>query len=263
MTARAASRLLVAARLLLALLLAAPGAPAPAEEIVSGLSSNQVAIDATFDGSDILVFGAVKRDAPVPDGASPLQVIITVSGPPQRLTVREAERRAGIWVNAGAVAVDAAPSFYTVATTAPLAEILSDTEDLRHSISIARAIRAVGNDVGNREDFLEALIRLRKEEGRYLRLEGRVVFPQQTLFRAEIALPANLTEGDYATRIFLTRDGQVVDRFETTIFVRKTGIERWLFTLAQDQPLLYGLLALSLAIAAGWTASAAFQAIRG
>ena len=57
-------------------------APARAEEIVLGLSSNRVAITATFDGDDILVFGAVKRDAPVPEGASPLGVIITVSGRP-------------------------------------------------------------------------------------------------------------------------------------------------------------------------------------
>ena len=228
-----------------------------------GLSSNQVAIDATFNGSEILIFGAVKRDAPAPEDASPLGVIITVSGPPQRLTIREAERRLGIWVNGGAVAVDAAPSFYAVAATGALDEILSDTEDLRHSISVSRAIRSIGNDVGNRDDFLDALIRLREEEGHYQLLERRVTFPEQTLFRTQIVLPANLTEGDYATRIFLVRDGEVVDLFETTIFVRKTGIERWLYTMAQNQPLLYGLLALSLAIAAGWTASVAFQAMRG
>lgn len=247
----------------LALLLLLLAAPAPAEEIVPGLSSNQVAIDATFDGSDILIFGAVKRDRPAPAGASPLQVVVTVSGPLQRLTVREAERRGGIWVNAASVGVDAAPSFYAVAATGPLAEVLTDTENLRHSITVDRAIRAIGNDVGNREDFLDALIRLRTEEGVYRVVERGVSFAEQTLFRVQMRLPANLVEGDYATRLFLTRDGRVVDTFETTIFVRKTGIERWLFALSQDQPLLYGLLALTLAVTAGWTASAAFQAMRG
>ncbi len=250
-------------RRLLVLLLWLAAGTAAAEEIVPGLSSNQVAIDATFDGSDILIFGAVRRDAPAPEDASPLQVIVTVSGPPQRLTVREAERRAGIWVNTRGVEVDAAPSFYAVATTGPLREILTRTEDLRNSISIERAVRAVGNSVENRNDFVDALLRLREEEGRYRVLEGHVVFPEQTLFRTQIELPANLIEGDYATRIFLTRDGMVVDSFETTIFVRKTGIERWLYMLSTRQPVLYGLLALSLAIGAGWTASAAFQAIRG
>ena len=250
-------------RLLLALVLLLAALPARTEEIVLGLSSNQVAITATFDGSDILVFGAVKRTEPVEEGASPLHVIITVSGPLQPLRVRLADRRMGIWVNTSAVAVDAAPSFYAVATSGPLETTLTRTEDLRHSITIPRAIRAVGNEVSDREGYLDALIRIREQEGHYRLLEGRVTFVEETLFRAQMGLPANLTEGDYATRIFLTRDGRVVDQFETTIFVRKTGIERWLFVMSQDHPFLYGLLALALAIAAGWMASAAFQARRG
>ncbi|HVG48771.1 MAG TPA: TIGR02186 family protein [Rubellimicrobium sp.] len=249
-------------RALLVLLLALLPWAVRAESVVLGLSEDEVGITATFDGSDILIFGAIKRDGPPPE-SSPLQVIITVSGPLRPLTVRQADRRLGLWVNTGAVEVDEAPSFYAVATTAPLDQILSDTEDLRHAISIPRAIRAIGNEVGNRDDYLDALVRIRAEEGLYLLLEGGVSLAEQTLFRAEIALPANLTEGTYATRIFLTRDGQVVDVLGTSIAVRKTGIERWLFTLAHDQPLLYGLLALALAIAAGWGASAGFQALRG
>jgi uncharacterized protein (TIGR02186 family) len=246
---------------LLALLLL--GAQARAEEIVLGLSSDRVAITATFDGDDILIFGAVKRDAPPPEGAAPLDVAIAVSGPLQPLTVRHADRRLGIWVNTAAVEVDSAPSFYAVATTGPFPLVLSATEDLRHSVSIPRAIRAIGNDVGNREDYLDALIRIREAEGHYRILDGAVEFDEQTLFRTQIDLPANLVEGDYPTRIFLTREGEVIDAFETTIFVRKAGIERWLFALAHEQPLIYGLLALTLAIAAGWGASAAFQALRG
>jgi len=249
-------------RALLALLLLLLPWAAHAESIVLGLSEDEVGITATFDGSDILVFGAIKRDGPPPEG-SPLQVIVTVSGPLRPLTVRQADRWLGLWINTGALEVDEAPSFYAVATTAPFQQILSDTEDLRHAISIPRAIRAIGNQVGNREDYLDALVRIRSEQGLYLELDGEVSMIEQTLFRAEIGLPANLTEGTYATRIFLTRDGQVVDVLGTSIAVRKVGLERWLYALAHEQPFLYGLLALTLAIAAGWSASAGFQALRG
>ena len=75
-------------------------------------------------------------------------------------------------------------------------------------------------------------------------------------------MPANLTEGDYATRIFLTRGGKVVSQYETSIDVRKVGLERWLFNLSRQQPLIYGLLSLTIAIAAGWGASAAFRLMR-
>ncbi|MEJ2018897.1 MAG: TIGR02186 family protein, partial [Maritimibacter sp.] len=56
-----------------------------------------------------------------------------------------------------------------------------------------------------------------------------------------------------------TRNRQVVDEHITYIDVRKVGIERWLYNLAYDQPLLYGLLSLALAMLAGWAASTFFR----
>jgi hypothetical protein len=75
-------------------------------------------------------------------------------------------------------------------------------------------------------------------------------------------MPANVTEGNYKTRIFLTRNGQVVNDFETDIDVRKVGLERFLFALSRENPLIYGLMSLAIAIFAGWSASAVFQFIR-
>jgi hypothetical protein len=75
-------------------------------------------------------------------------------------------------------------------------------------------------------------------------------------------LPANLVEGEYAVRMFITRDGIVVDKHEETIVVIKDGLERWLYNLAHEQPLIYGLLSLLLAVVAGWGASAAFAMFR-
>lgn len=236
--------------------------PLKAEEVVLGLSSDKVAITATFEGSEILVFGAVKREAPIPE--IPLDVVITVAGPSLPVTVRRKDRRMGIWINTEAVHLDAAPSFYAVATSGPLDQVLSATEDLRHRVSIPRAIRSVGaaSMAEDAERFTEALIRIRGEQGAYQLRENTVALDEQTLFRAAIRLPANLTEGAYATRIFLTREGRVISQYETVIDVHKVGLERWLFTLSREQPLVYGLMSLAIAIAAGWGASAAFQALR-
>ena len=120
---------------------------AAAETVVLGLSQNKVSITTNFDGSEILVFGAVKREKPIPEG-SPLEVIVTVSGPSEPVNVRRKEKRFGIWVNTDAVEVDHAPSFYAVATSGPLHEVLSDVEDLRHKVSVPQAIRSVGAPMG-------------------------------------------------------------------------------------------------------------------
>ena len=75
-------------------------------------------------------------------------------------------------------------------------------------------------------------------------------------------LPANLTEGEYKVRLFLLRDKRVVASQERVIGVRKEGLERFVFNLAQQQPLVYGMVSLVLAALAGWGASAAFRLMR-
>jgi uncharacterized protein (TIGR02186 family) len=80
------------------------------EEVVAGLSQNRISITASFDGSEILIFGAVKRDTP-PPVSPPLEVVVTVAGPSVPVTVRRKDRRFGIWVNTQSVEVDEAPSF--------------------------------------------------------------------------------------------------------------------------------------------------------
>ena len=249
--------------LFLALLLLTPSLTPAGEEVVLGLSKDKVAITTSFNGSDILIFGAVKRETPIPE--TPLQVIITVAGPSSPVLVRRKSKWLGlIWVNTAAVEVDSAPSFYAVATSAPMADVLSETENLRERISIENAVRLVGaeGDVADSAKFSEAVIRIRENSGLYQKLEGQVALDQQTLFRTSISMPANLTEGDYATRIFLTRNGEIIAKYETSIDVRKVGLERWLFKLSRENAVLYGLMSLAIAIAAGWGASAAFQLAR-
>ena len=250
-------------RMLLALLLLATPTWAAEEEVVLGLSQDRVAITATFDGSEILIFGAVKRETPIPD-TDPLQVIVAVSGPSEPVLVRRKEKKLGIWVNVDSVLVDRAPAFYAVATSAPFEQILTNTEDLRHKVSIDRAIRSVGADmhIQDAEEFAEAVKRIRANQDLYAIRENTVAVDQQTLFRTAIKMPADLTEGDYATRIFLTRGGQVVSSYETTIDVRKVGLEKLLYSMSREQPFWYGLMSLAIAIAAGWGASAALRLLR-
>jgi uncharacterized protein (TIGR02186 family) len=232
---------------------------AAAETVVAGLSQDRIEITANFEGSDIIIYGAVKRQEAMPEGA--LDVIVTVEGPTEPELVRRKERRFGLWVNVDEVMIDGAPSFYAIATSGGFADTISDTEDLRHTISIPRAIRSVGapSTVEDSQTFTEALIRIRTERGLYSLNERSVRLSEQTLFRADFDLPANLIEGNYKTRIFLLRDRRVVDLYEKTIFVRKVGLERWLYNLSRQQPATYGVMAIALAALAGWAASAGFR----
>ncbi len=227
---------------------------AAAQEVVADLGRSDVSIHSTFAGSEILIFGAIRG------GEAGTAVVVTVEGPSVPVTVRRKGRVGPIWANVQAAEIDSAPSFYAVATSGPLRNVLSHTADLRHGITIPQAIRAVGTEDPAR--FTAALIRLREATRAYALREGAIVLKEGTLFRTTVALPPDLTEGDYRVRIFLTWDRAVTARYETVLTVRKVGLERLLYGMAKEQPVLYGLLSLAIAVFAGWGASAAFGLLR-
>ncbi|WBU58217.1 TIGR02186 family protein [Paracoccus sediminicola] len=235
----------------------------PAEQVVAGLSSDAVSITTSFDGSEIILYGAIRRETAIP-ASSLLQVVATVEGPSRSVTIRRKQRKLGIWVNTESVVVGAAPSFYSVASTAPLRLILDADQDSLYRISIPTAMRSFARPVSVEDpvEFTEAMIASRIADGTYRLDEGAVRLEQDTLFRADFRLPANLIEGTYKTRIFLLREGRVIDSYTAPLEVRKVGLERWLYRLAFDQPLVYGIMSLLIAAFAGWAASAAFRALQ-
>ena len=164
------------------------------EEVVAGLSQNSVALTVNFVGSDILIFGAVRRDGAIPDG--PLDVIVTVEGPPQEATIWRKARRAGIWMNTESQEVRAAPSFYAVASTAPLAEILSPEADLDYRISTRLAIFEARSsvEVSDPAAFTEALIRIRQNEGLYQEGQSRWRWSVTPCSRHESPCPRTLSK---------------------------------------------------------------------
>jgi uncharacterized protein (TIGR02186 family) len=232
-----------------------------AQQIIAALSQNRVSITANFSGSQIFVFGAVKRDM-LDEGR--LEVALTIAGPSSPILVRRKERVLGIWVNRDEVLVDEAPSFYAVAATGPLEEVLSYTDDLRYRIGINHLVRLIGAppDIDQPETFRDAVIRLRRAEGLYVELPGSIRTVEDTLFAVDVSLPANLVEGDYRARMFLLRDRAVIDTYETAITVRKVGLERWIYALSRERPAAYGLLSIFVALLAGWGASEAFRLLR-
>ena len=232
------------------------------ETVVTGLSTDKIALTATFNGSELFVFGAVRRDAPIPVDAAPLDIIVTVKGPPRSVTVRRKERRFGVWVNAESVRVRQAPSFYAIATTRPLEDLIDETDRLRYQIGMDQAVRQVAGSLDDSAPFTKALIRLRKEDGTYAQLDGAVNLAQDTLFQTRIHMPANLVEGDYNAQFFLVRGGDIISSASTMILVEKTGVERWLYNLSRQRPLEYGLMSVALALVAGWLAAAGFALVR-
>lgn len=234
------------------------------ERVVAALSQNAVSITTDFAGSEIFVYGAIERDRLPTVEDEDLDVIISITGPRRPVIVRKKDRALGIWINKDKVKIDAAPVFYAVATTGEMLDILSRVDDRRHKISVENAIRLVGvaGEVDDPQDFVDAIIRLRRNSGVYFEKIDAVEKIGATLFQTRVQLPANIVEGDYLARVFIIRDRAVLDYFETDITVRKVGLERFIYNLAHERSFLYGVLSVLVALLAGWGASEIFRLLR-
>ena len=243
--------------------------PVTAEQLAADLSEHQIAVRPNFTGTQILLFGAIEGVAPDDAGAQ-RDVVVVVSGPEGPVTVRRKERRSGIWVNYESIVFGQVPGYYAVASTRPLdtitgvdvraiekigAENLSFGPSQGHNL----AGRDVGLNAKAEQDFSAALIRTKTEQGLYLADPGGVTFLGKSLFRVTLDIPANVPVGLYSAKVLLFREGQVIDALSSPVYIEKSGLERRLYRFAQFQPFFYALFSLTLAVAAGWAASAAFR----
>lgn len=227
-------------------------APAARAQLVADLSEHLVAITTGFVGTDVLLFGAIEGTG---------DVVVVVRGPPRTEVVRRKARIAGIWINEHEMVFNNAPSFYVVASAKPLSDVLSPVARVRHEIGfdylhLVPARAAAQQEV---EEFRRALIRNKQREELYLEETGKVSFLGARLFRTRIYFPSNVPTGTYTADVFLVRDGNVVSAQSTPLVVGKVGFGAELFDFAHRRPVLYGILAVVVALSAGWMAGVAFR----
>ena len=224
------------------------GGPARAEELVADLTSHLIAITTGFTGASVVLFGAV-------DG--PGDVIVAVRGPDREMTVRRKSRVAGIWVNTQEVTFAIVPSFYAVAASRPMLDILSPAAAAFYRLGISNLKLAASTPAPSVvvDAFRTALERTQQQAGLFVERLGKVDFLGERLFRTTIMFPSNVPTGTYLVEVFLVRDKDVVSGQTTPLVVSKVGVDASVFDFATRQPGFYGAIAVLTAIVAGWLAS--------
>jgi uncharacterized protein (TIGR02186 family) len=237
---------------LLVLSLLCRGSVARAEGLVADLTSHLIAITTGFTGASVVLFGAT-------DG--PGDVIVAVRGPEREMTVRRKSRVAGVWVNTQQVTFDNLPSFYAVAASRPIADILSPATATFYRLGIANLKLAASTPAPSVvvDAFRTALERTQQEAGLYVERMGKVDFLGERLFRTTITFPSNVPTGTYLVEVFLVRDKDIVSGQTTPLVVSKVGVDAAVFEFSTRQPGFYGAIAVVTAVVAGWLASLPFR----
>lgn len=248
--------------LAVAIVLALIWAPARAQEdLVTDISEHLVSIESNFTGAELLIFGSVAAKR---EGEGRRDIIIVVRGPEVPVVVRRKARVAGIWLNYDAATLAGVPGYYAVLSSRTPAAIAPQTVLERYGIGTANlnftvADETIASTDANIEDFFKAATRLKAAQGLYVERPGGVVFLGGTLFRATIEMPANVPVGVYTATVYLFRDGAVTHAQTSPLYVGKAGFERQVFDFAHTSPLAYGIIAVLVALIAGWAASAIFR----
>ncbi len=229
------------------------------EPLVADLSSHLIAITTGFAGTDLLLFGAIEEL----DGGKAGDVVVVVRGPKRSETLRHKARSGGIWVNSGAALIDDAPSFYRVAATRPLDEVAPPAILRRHQIGLdhldlAVRVKEPGGDSGA---FRRALLRLMQQRGLYGDHVYDIGMLSHRLFRTDVHFPANVPVGTYAVEVYLIANGKVISFRTTPLTVRKAGVGAAIYDFAHSHAAIYGIIAILLAAAGGWTAAVAFRKV--
>lgn len=256
------SALLASALALFALLSVANAQEEVKPAIRIGLSDDVVNISSNFDGTDLVIFGSIENADKAILQAGRYDVVVILEGPKEEVTVRRREKTFGIWINGSSLRFGDVPSSYSVATTRPLKEIAdtSDVKILRIGLNNLNLIADPDSRViDERETFRASLTRLKEKKKLYLERIGGVRFLSDTLFKARLAVPANVPIGRHTARAFLFQDGKFLNSEFQQLQVRKVGFEQYTYQMAHQNGLLFGIIAVLVAIATGWIASVVFS----
>ena len=250
------SRLAPIALALIAPLLLAAAKPV----LVPDVSARQVQIRYSFAGAQLLLFGAIAY----PDGripARPADIAVVLRGPVQPILLREKRKIAGIWMNADSSRFRSAPSFYTVASSRPIGDLVDDRTASIYELGIHNLqLSPGGGSLPDKEQRFEAgLLDLRSREGLYAESPRGVEITDGILYRAVITIPSQVPVGTYTAETFLIDRGKVVAAATRDIQIDQSGFERSVWLASRRHSFLYGLACIALSLGLGWAAAVAFR----
>jgi len=228
--------------------------------LVPDISARNVQIRYSFTGAQLLLFGAVVYPGGrVPE--RPADIAVVLRGPVQPILVREKQKIAGIWMNADSNRFRSAPSFYSVASSKPITDLVDERTAAIYELGLHNLqLSPGGGALPDKERRFEAgLLDLRRREGLYSENPRGVEITDRVLYRAVITIPSQVPVGTYTAETFLIDDGRVLAAATRDIQIDKSGFERFVAAAARRHRLLYGLTAVALSLGLGWAAAAAFR----
>lgn len=209
-----------------------------------------IQIKATYNGQDVFVSGSIPKDA---------GVLVKVKGTSKTIQFKQkAKALKLLWMNMGTITVDNLPDMMLLYPSESIEKLIKEKnnswknlrlgfDDLKKNISIAPK-------TADKETLFKEIIKLKESENLFGLKTGRVQMEEKEnfkKFRADIKFPSNIGNGEYDIQTYVIKDGAILYEDHQSIKSEKTGFPLFLSKMAFDHSLIYGILAVIIAIFAG------------
>lgn len=230
--------------------------------LVPEVSQHEVQVRQGFVGTELLLFGAIL-DPRGQRAAESYDIVVVLKGPSKAIRVREKRQIGGMWMNAEDTAFRSAPSYFAVASSRPIKDIVDDRTAAIFEFGTDFIQLSPSGTIDPEEQarFRDGLVDLRERLGLYKQDFDGVKVREGVLYQARIDLPSNVQTGTYTAETFAVSRGRVIASAVAEVEVRKVGFERFIEVFAQYQSFLYGMTAIFLSVGMGWLAGRIFSMV--
>jgi hypothetical protein len=229
--------------------------------VVVGASSdfhlvpNALHVTESFRGAPITVSGEIRKGA---------DALVEITGPVRDVHLLQKGRRGGLWMSVGEVEVNGAPSVYLAASTD--ADLSMNTGDMDCWGYAALAKQVTFSGTGSENDktaLFNQFAKLKESQGLYGVFPGGLHMAPaadgRSKFEGQLKLPSNVTPGTYQVTLSVIDDKKVSQQQSIPLFVDMTGLAAFLTVLATKHGVLYGLLAVGIALIMGFVMGFVFK----
>ena len=237
--------------LMIAMAATAPRAQEPVPlnaPMVADISQNAVEIHSSFNGAQLLIFGARNQ---------PGELIIAVRGPTADLQLRRKERIAGMWMHVEKQKYQTIPLFYAIASTRPILDIAPQQQLAALGLGAEQVIQS--SNPNSKPLFDIALMNIFTKHRTWQVSFSPITYFGESLFKAKLNLPDTLPDGQFTVEVYLFDRGKLVSAQAMPLRTYKTGFDAKLFNAAQHRPWIYGIGSILLALGGGWLAHRLFN----
>lgn len=232
----------------------------PALAVTCEVSPAIVPIMLKYNGADLSITGSSKAGD---------DLIIRISNDHADAHYKYKGKAGGIfWMKKGDISFKNVPGVYMLYSTGEIDHLLSENEQKANQIGYkglkaASEMETESAEIqGQDEKWKNEFIRFKESQKLYAIHSGTVTRQHgQTndTFQVDVRWPYQAGPGTYTVEALAIRNGQVVENSSTQFTVKRAGLVEKLSTMAFENSALYGIMAVIIAIVAGFAVGMVFK----